>query len=415
MPVFPKLRALVSRSRGNTTAGRPRRRDRAVALEFLETRDLPAIGIPAITLADQFNLNPGGFASIPPDTMGAVGPNHFVEVINSSLAIYNKTTGARIQYVNPDTFFGSVQLGGTFDPRVVYDRESGRWFMTIMEFGSTSAGNDVLLAVSKNSNPAYAVNPTDSWNFYRLGMKVPQAGSVTTFTDYSSLGVDSNGVYFGATYFPSSGAAYVKMFATPKAPLIAASPSLGTVTATGNVTDMSSTPQPTTALDPVTGSTAAFFLGSSTTLFANVTYRSVTWSGATPTIAASTSTLVTPVYGAVRNAPTSGSTTAINAGDDRIQQVIERNGSVYATRNVGLNSAGGGTSTTRTGVEWLQFNVSGTTLTLNQSGRVFDSATTNAFSYYYPSLTVTGQGIVRMAYSGSNATSFVNAYSSVHR
>ncbi|MFO0951229.1 MAG: hypothetical protein U0835_08765 [Isosphaeraceae bacterium] len=164
----------------------------------------------------------------------------------------------------------------------------------------------------------------------------------------------------------------------------------------------------------MTGSTAAFFLAASATVFANVTYRPITWSGNTPTIAATTSTITTPSYGAVRNATTLGSTTAINAGDDRIIQVVQRNGQVYATRNVGLNAAGGGTSTTRTGVEWFQFNVSGSTLSLNQTGRVFDSAATNAFSYYYPSLTVNGQGVIRMAFSGSNATSFVSAFSTVH-
>ncbi|MFO0951230.1 MAG: hypothetical protein U0835_08770 [Isosphaeraceae bacterium] len=244
MPVFPTLRALVTRQRSRRAENRQERRRRAMrgfVFESLETRDMPAIGIPAITLADQFNLNSGS-ASIPPDTMGAVGPNHFVEIINSSLAIYNKSNGARVQYVNPDTFFASVQTGGTFDPRIVFDRESGRWFMTIMEFGATGNNNDVLLAVSKTSNPTYSGSPTTAWNFYRLGMNVPTAGSVTTFTDYSSLGVDSNGVYFGATYFPSSGPSFVRMYATPKAPLIAASPSLGAVTSSGNITDMYSTP-----------------------------------------------------------------------------------------------------------------------------------------------------------------------------
>ncbi len=119
MPVFSTLRSFVPRLRGSATTDRKERRRRAArayAIEWLETRDLPAVGFAGITLADQFNLNSGS-ASIPPDTMGAVGPNHFVELINSSMAIYNKTTGTRVQYVHPDVFFASVQTGGTFDPR----------------------------------------------------------------------------------------------------------------------------------------------------------------------------------------------------------------------------------------------------------------------------------------------------------
>ena len=29
----------------------------------------------------------------PPDTMGAVGPEHFVELLNNTIAVYDKTTG----------------------------------------------------------------------------------------------------------------------------------------------------------------------------------------------------------------------------------------------------------------------------------------------------------------------------------
>jgi hypothetical protein len=32
----------------------------------------------------------------PPDTDGAVGPNHYVQMVNVKYAVYNKTTGAAI-------------------------------------------------------------------------------------------------------------------------------------------------------------------------------------------------------------------------------------------------------------------------------------------------------------------------------
>lgn len=47
----------------------------------------------------------------PPDTMGAVGPNHFVEVLNGKIAIYNKYSSQRIILETLETFFAiSVTL-----------------------------------------------------------------------------------------------------------------------------------------------------------------------------------------------------------------------------------------------------------------------------------------------------------------
>lgn len=373
-----------------------------------------AVGFAAISLSDQFSLNPGGLGSIPPDTMGAVGPNHFAELINSSYAVYDKT-GTRTLYSSSDAFFASIRQGGTFDPRILYDRLSGRWFATILERGVTSGqDNDILLAVSKTSDPTWNTStgsPTDSWNFYRIDVSVPTS-TVSTFTDYTTLGVDSNGVYFGMRYFPSSGSNYSRVAATPKASLVAASPSLGTLTVTGNITDMYSTPQPATSLTTVSATNPFYFVSSSTTVYGNVNYRTVTWSGGVPTISSTTSTVSTPSYGQVQNAPASGSTVPINAGDDRLQMAVVRDGQLWTTRNVGLNATGGGTSPNRTGVEWIQLDVTGATPTLVQSGRIFDTATTNPRSYYYPSLVVTGQGTVRLGFSGSSAVEFVGAYSS---
>ena len=34
--------------------------------------------------------------SFPPDTMGAVGPNHFVVTVNRVFAVFEKTTGTRL-------------------------------------------------------------------------------------------------------------------------------------------------------------------------------------------------------------------------------------------------------------------------------------------------------------------------------
>jgi hypothetical protein len=52
-------------------------------------------------------FNNSGF--IPPDTMGAVGPSKFVELLNGTYAVYNKTTGALAQPRSLSTSFGRMQ------------------------------------------------------------------------------------------------------------------------------------------------------------------------------------------------------------------------------------------------------------------------------------------------------------------
>ena len=360
-----------------------------------------------ISLQDQFNAF--GSGSIPPDTMGAVGPNHFVEIINSSVAIYSKT-GTRLSHVSLDSFF-TLTIGptiyprnGSFDPRVLFDRRSGRYFATTTERGAIDGRqNGIVLAVSRTSDA------TGVWDKYFLDVGDPKNGNITYFTDYPTLGVDDNGVYLGMRMFPSAGNSVAKIVATAKASLLAPAPSLSTVFQFNNITDMYSTPQPAVNFGVVAAGAPAFFVASSSSVYADVHYRTLTWSGGTPTLSGTT-VLSTPSFATTSNAPALSSTTPINTGDQRLQMAVIRDGLLWTARAVGLNSTGGSTGADRTGCEWLQFSVSGNTLALAQSGRVFDSAASDPRFYYYPSIMVSGQGHATMGFSGSKSTEYVGAY-----
>jgi hypothetical protein len=74
--------------------------------------------------------------SIPPDTMGVVGPSQFVVLVSGRLRTFDKTSGVADGALNvdPDVFFASVMtpvsppaINFTFEPQVRYDRLSGRW------------------------------------------------------------------------------------------------------------------------------------------------------------------------------------------------------------------------------------------------------------------------------------------------
>jgi hypothetical protein len=380
-----------------------RRRPVALHLTELETRCTPA-GFIGVNQQDEVNSGSNGF---PPDTMGAAGPNNFVEFINGAVAIYNNTTGSRVSYTTLDNFFtftSSLTVyprNGTFDPRILYDQHSGHWFASCLEGGPSATGFDILLAVSRTSDP------TGTWDRYDIPVGVSANSSES---DYDTLGVDDNGVYFGVTIFPAAGGQYEKIAATPKGPLIAASPSLGAVTQWTNITDMEATPQPADNYDAVATNDPEFFVSSSVTVYGDVNYRTLTWNNGTPSLSATTE-LTTPAYGNFPpNAPALGSTTNVDTGDDRLMMAIVRNHQLWTARDIGVDASGSANGFDRSAVEWLELGTSGTSLSLTQSGRIYNSSA-NPVDYYYPSLTVTGQGDMRIAFSGSNGSQYVGAYS----
>ena len=68
----------------------------------------------------------------PPDTHGAVGTTHFVEVTNSHIDMWTRQNTATLplaKSVTLATFF-SYTAEPLFDPRVVYDSTWNRWIVT---------------------------------------------------------------------------------------------------------------------------------------------------------------------------------------------------------------------------------------------------------------------------------------------
>jgi len=64
------------------------------------------------TFGTQFDaIDYSDFGWYPPDTMGAVGPKHFMEVINGSVSIYTRT-GSQLSAVTLSSFF-NLNLSGT--------------------------------------------------------------------------------------------------------------------------------------------------------------------------------------------------------------------------------------------------------------------------------------------------------------
>ena len=104
-------------------------------------------------------------SSLPPDTQGDVGPTQYLVGVNGRIRTINKVTGQPDGALNADfdTFFSSVRNGDrTTDPRVRYDRRTGRWFVTMI---TIAIPNRYLVAVSNGAT----IGGGTIWAIFALG------------------------------------------------------------------------------------------------------------------------------------------------------------------------------------------------------------------------------------------------------
>jgi uncharacterized repeat protein (TIGR01451 family) len=181
----------------------------------------------------------GDSGFIPPDTTGAVGPRHIVEFINGNFEVINKTTGASIESRSLQNFWNTkvgVSGNGTiFDPKIVFDPSSGRWFAT-SEDGAVDADNDGVNEVSNNFFIARTDtdDPTGDWDGIVV---VADTVGVIEFHDYPQVGLDADGLYICTQDFGAGGAE--SCYSIPKADLLLAAPTAA------NLTRFESTPPAT--------------------------------------------------------------------------------------------------------------------------------------------------------------------------
>lgn len=126
----------------------------------------------------------------PPDTHGAVGLNHFVEVVNGrGVGVYTKA-GTLVKNVTFASFFGYTAQT-IFDPRVVYDKKWNRWIIVAEAFPESSTVQRVFFAVSTTSDP--------TGSFFIYSMDPPE--NPGDFFDYPQLGMDQDALIFTANIF----------------------------------------------------------------------------------------------------------------------------------------------------------------------------------------------------------------------
>jgi hypothetical protein len=141
----------------------------------------------------------GATGVLPPDPVGAVGPNHFIQMVNSAFAIYDKT-GTKLagpSQINSlwKQFGGPCEAENEGDPVVRYDHLADRWLVSQFAVDEHMQ----CIAISRGPDPV-----SSGWFLYAFPTKDAAGNSVTP--DYPKVGVWPDGYYMSTQRgFPSSG------------------------------------------------------------------------------------------------------------------------------------------------------------------------------------------------------------------
>ncbi len=360
---------------------------------------------PTASFAGLGGANVDGIVRIPPDTDGAVGPNHLVVALNNSVLVQTRTGTTAKAAVGLSAFW-SVSPGSSthaFDPHVLYDVYLDRWIM-VSAAAPQSTNSMMLIAMSQTNDP------TGNWTTYSFPTDQTAATASTTPTlwgDYPLTGFNKTWVVVTIDMYKLSNNSFVKstIFAIDINGLAAAA-------AAANLHTVVFDDAIASALCP-----AVTFDPSLPTLYMLETYngpsgllRISTMTGGVGSETYASGQFVSSTVGTwAQNggtgdfAPQNGAN-KIDAGDDRIINAVYRNGSLWASHTVFLPAS----SPTRSAVQWWQISPACTSpCSPQQIGRIDDSSGVNF--YAYPSIAVNRQNDLLLGFSHFSSTIFAEA------
>ena len=134
----------------------------------------------------------GALPEAPPDSTGAIGPSHYVEMVNSAIAVYSRAT---LTLVTPaktlQAWLGVDPAIPYCDPQIQWDPSAGRWLYAFLYCNLSSSSQGVHFGWSKTSDPSSLAT---GWCHY-VGTTSPY------LYDFPKLGHSSNYILIGANAF----------------------------------------------------------------------------------------------------------------------------------------------------------------------------------------------------------------------
>lgn len=312
----------------------------------------------------------GSTMSYPPDTDGAIGPNHFVEIVNKSFAVFDKYTGEKLHQVKLNAFMP----GASGDPRILFDQHSRRWIAIASDFSISAT---IYLAISLTEDPM--------GDWFNTGFHTAEGVDEGRWPDYPTLGVDANGIYISAYMVPEAST----IWAIDKAPLMASTPSMGTITAWRDLPYED-------AIQPVHtfGEAGGEYL-MSTIENTCLRIRKVIPPLTSPLLE-ETGFVTTPASLMPYPAPAKGCNTPLDTLDIRLMMLLYRDGSLWTCHTVDIDG--------RAACRWYEIDAA--TAEIIQWGNVADEK----LCYSFPSIMVNQSGSAVMGFTGSSEDHYPSCY-----
>ncbi len=134
--------------------------------------------------------------AIPPDTEGDIGPDHYVQIVNMSFAVWDRSGNKILGPLNNNSiwkgFGGPCEITNNGDPIVLYDHLADRWLLSQFALPNKSINEGPFyqcIAISTSGDP------TGSWSRYEYLI------SQTKLNDYPKFGVWPDGYYLAFNQF----------------------------------------------------------------------------------------------------------------------------------------------------------------------------------------------------------------------
>jgi hypothetical protein len=281
----------------------------------------------------------------PPDQGLCEGNGFVVEMVNSAYKVYRPDGTVVTGPFNVNGPFDEGLTEFTSDPRCTYDAATNTWFASILFINA--AGNQSFEDLAVNTSG----DPTKLWTVYRInttdigGSTGPKHPGCPCLGDQPRMGIDSHNVYISTDEFSILGTQYngPQIYAIAKSSLVNPGPP-STPAHFVHFDNLSIGGMVPIAVQPaIVGSGAAEYFMNSLDPNGTFDQRIGVWamtnlasvaSGGTPKL----SSVVTQseAYAIPPAAEQKGSSSLLDSGDDRMQQVQSLGGSLWGELDTSL-------------------------------------------------------------------------------
>lgn len=410
--------------------GTPKQSDPAQPL--IKTAQAPSIPSP-IASFDGMNASQSGCGCLPPDTHGDVGPSHYIQNVNSSIKIFDKS-GNALNGVNGTTYnsFFSPMGSGTpcgngqnqGDGFVFYDHLADRWVISDFAFPDNGNTNYQCIGVSKTNDPV-----SGGWWLYALQVDPTHP---TWIGDYPKFGLWPDAYYLSVNLFDAnSDFQGVRVYALPRAAMLNGTGAPTTVGAVSfpvspaNLGDAYSLVPATfrTGSSPPAGTPEYFMAINSSTSAGTVENKVFVWqfhvdfatpanstfgvgAGHTPNGAITVNGFVDAFSSTTTQlVPQTGTNVELDTLGDKLMtplvyQNLNGTESLWVSHTVNNNEGGTGP----TAIRWYQFNVTGGTIPATPVQQQSFNNGGDGLWRFMPSIAVDSLGNMALNYSTSSAS-----------